>query len=142
MTTPGKTIDLSSLDTAAACDKGFEIELKHPVTKKGLEQYITVLGRDGKVYREHLNFVLNEKRKQSAINLRRGIEQELSTREQEEQEAIDSLVAVTVAFRNIYYKSEKLDFTPANARRLYTEQLFIMRQVDEAFADLENFMKS
>ena len=118
-------IDLSELDTIVASGRGFELELRHPTSEKPLGQFITILGKDSEQFRA-------AKRNRVAEPL---------TMEESEERSVMQLVAATTGFRNILYKGEKLEFSVANARRLYMEQLWIRRQVDKGIADLENFIK-
>ena len=55
-----KALDLSTLDTTAACDKGAEFELTHPITSAPLNIFITVLGKDSTAFKEHLRESINE----------------------------------------------------------------------------------
>lgn len=134
-----KALDLSSLDMAAACSKGFELELVHPISKAPLGQFITVVGKESPEFREHIRAKSNANLRKQAERQRRGKDQEVPTIEQIEAEAIDLLVACTKGFRDINYNGP-LEYSEANAKKLYAEQSWIRAQVDEAIADLENFM--
>jgi hypothetical protein len=138
--TKAAPIDLSSLDTAAACEKGFELELVHPVTKAPLGQFISVLGKDSKTFRDHIRRASNDRLRKQAMAQRRGKDADVLTIEQIEAEAIDLLVVCTTAFRDVSYKGAMLVFSEDAARKLYTEQTWIRGQVDEAVGDLELFM--
>lgn len=138
--TKAAPLDLSSLDTAVACEKGFELELVHPVTKAPLGQFITVLGKDSKPFRDHIRRASNDRLRKQAMAQRRGKDADVPTIEQIEGEAIDLLVVCTTGFRGIMYKGAELAFSDEAARKLYTEQPWIRGQVDEAVGDLELFM--
>lgn len=135
-----QVFDAASLDTVEACNKPFEIEIKHPVTGAPTGLFISVVGKDSEAYRGRLRAMANEMiQKQS----RGGVSK---TRVDEiEQKSIDALVAATVAWRSeddpehIMLRGEALPCTPANARKLYAI-LPIQEQVAEAVNDLGNFM--
>jgi hypothetical protein len=134
-------LDLGSLDTAAACDKGFELELAHPITRAPLGQFITVVGKDSKQFRDHVRRASNDRLRKQATQQRRGKDMEPPTVEQIEAEAIELLVNCTTGFREVNYGGP-LTYSEANARKLYTEQSWVRSQVDEAIGDLENFMSA
>jgi hypothetical protein len=138
--TKDKAIDLSSLDTAAACDKGFELELKHPVTHEPLGAFITVVGKDSKTFEDFVRRQSNDRLRRQFQNQRRGKDAEAPTVELIEADAISLLVACTTGFRNVTYKGSPLSFSEENVRLLYTEQKWVRGQVDEAVGDIENFM--
>lgn len=141
MNKPGETLDLSDLDTTKACDKGYKLELKHPITKIGLGQFITVVGRDSTAFQEAFNTARNKKLREEFNNSRRGVDQEPRSVESDENENIELLVASTLSFENITFEGNKLTFSQGNARLLYSKLKFVRRQVDEAIAELGNFMK-
>lgn len=138
--TKAAAIDLSSLDTSAACAKGFELELVHPVTKAPLGSFITVVGKDSPEFESCVKRQSNDRLRRQFQLQRKGKDADAPTVEQIEAEAIDLLVASTTAFRNVSYRNEVLIFSEDNAKRLYTEQKWVRAQVDEAIGDLENFM--
>ena len=45
-------LDLASLDTAALCEQGAELELTHPATGAPLGVYLTLAGVDSKTWRK------------------------------------------------------------------------------------------
>lgn len=151
-----KPLDISSFDTTAACDAGAEIELLAPGTNAKTGMFITVLGKDSEVFREHTKNNINENLRKRHQAEKKGKEAPVATAEEIEQKAIELLVLSTIGWRQetpkadksidnqpcLFYKGEWLSFNVANAKRLYSEQLWIRRQVDEAIGDLENFMKA
>jgi hypothetical protein len=134
-----KTIDLASLSTSAACDKGYELELTHPVTHDALGVFITVLGKDSSAFKQFIRTKANERIRRDLANQRRGKEADAPTVEQAERDAVELLVACTTGWRNVEFGGVKLEFTPENAAKLYQEG-WIRAQVDEAVGDLGNFM--
>lgn len=135
-------LDLSSLDTVAACDKGAKIELRHPVTNEPLGVFITVLGRDSQAFRDHMRTAINDRLRRESVAKRRGREPDLMTVEVGEAEAIDLLVVCTVGWEGVTYKGQPLEFSVPNAKTLYADLPWVRSQVDAAIGDLENFMKA
>lgn len=129
-------LDLADLDPAVACAKGFELELVHPVSERGLGVFITVQGSESqayqRVYRERVDEMLNRSAKGKA---------KPDTPEQIEKKGAALLAEVTTGWRGVVLGGEELPFTPANARKLYEEQRWVRQQVDRAVHDLGNFMK-
>ncbi len=153
--TKNKMIDLADMDTGAASDKGAEIELRHPTTNAKLGMFISVLGKDSEVFREHTKHRANERLRREAMAERTGKPLDPPTAEEAEEKAVELLTLCTTGWRqetkegdevkseaSLFYKGEKLAFNVANCKRLYAEQLWIRRQVDVAIGDLENFMKA
>jgi len=143
-------LDLDALDTCAACDKGAEIELRHPTTGEPVGIFVTILGKDSEVFRQHVKEDVNTRIRRQALADKRGKDVAPPTAEEAEEKATDLLVVCTVGWRQriegdnfkstITYKGEELAFTVANAKKLYSNLLWFRRQVDEAIGDLENFM--
>lgn len=135
-----KPVDLASLDLAAAAEKGFELELLHPVTKAPLGTFITLVGKDSTTFRDHVRRSANDRLRKQAVSQRRGSEAEVPTIERIEADAIELLVVCTTGWRGVTYKGADLPFTPANAKTLYTDLPWIREQVDQAVGDVENFL--
>lgn len=141
--TKTKAFDLSSLDTAAACDNPFKLELVHPVSKEPLGCGVMVVGKDSATFKGHVRKKANERLRKQAMHSRRGKDTEIPTIEQIEAEAIDLLVACTTGFwGDLVVDNEPLAFSPDNARRLYERFGWAREQVDEAVGDVENFIKA
>lgn len=137
-----KPIDLASLDLTAAADKGFELELLHPVTKAPLGVFVGLVGKDSTVFREHVRRTANDRLRKQAMQQRRGKDVDVPTVEKIEAEAIELLAACTTGWRNLEYRGVSLPFSAVNARVIYTDLPWIREQVDEAIGDLENFTQS
>lgn len=144
------SLDLDALDTGAACDKGAEIELKHPTTGDSLGLFVTILGKDSQVFRDHVKQDVNARIRREALATKRGKDVPPPTAEDAEEKATELLVICTLGWRQrnsdgtfkntITYKGEELAFNVLNAKTIYTNLLWFRRQVDEAIGDLENFM--
>lgn len=138
-------MDLSTLDTVAACNKGAEVELLHPVSRAPLGVFVTVLGSDSDTFKELLRSRVDERIRREALARKRGRELETPTVAQREAESIETLCACTTGWRTgdeptLTLHGEALPFSIPNAKRVYTDLLWVRKQVDEAVADLENFM--
>ena len=135
-----QSIDLATLDTTAACNKGAEIELKHPVTNAPLGVFITVLGRDSDTFKDYIRHSINDQIRKEAIAKKRGRDMEVQTLEMREADTIELLTVCTVGWKNVVMGGNELPFNVANAKRVYSDRPWIRQQVNEAIGDLENFM--
>lgn len=147
MTDQAQSIDLADLDTTAACDKGAEIELVHPVTRAPLGIFWGVLGRDSTAVQEHTRARYDADMRKAAQARKRGKDVDLLTQEQQVERGIELLVAASTHWRTgseatLKFEGEKLAFSKANATRVLQRMKWIRDQIDEAAADLENFMKA
>lgn len=137
-------LDLASLDTVAACNDGAEIELLHPTTRAPLGIYIRVYGKDSDAFRKHLRQSVNARLRKTALERKRGAP-DIPTVEAGEEEAIAALAACTINWRTndqhfIVFAGEQLLCSSANAVKIYSRLPWIKEQIDEAIADLENFL--
>lgn len=155
MTKPNPNIiDISSMDTKAASNKGGEFELRHPTTGAKTGMFITVLGKDSDTFIEHTRAAANERIRLAAQAQKTGRDVEVPTAEGAEEKALELLTICTLSWRqeytegdevknqaSLFYNGEWLPFNAMNCLRLYREQLWIRRQVDTEIGILENFMK-
>lgn len=146
--TKANVFDAATLNTFEACNKPTEIEIKHPVSGVGTGIFISVLGKDSDAYRGRVRAMAEEQLRRQAMGRNGASDGSL---EKLEQKNIDALVAATVGWRSeadgksepvIHVGEEKLEFSAANGRRIYTEILPIRDQVSEAISELGNFMKA
>lgn len=140
-------LDLASLDTVAACDAGAEIELLHPTTDAPLGIFISVLGRDSRVFKDYTRQSINTRLRKEAVNRKRGRDPEVATVEAAEEDSTAALVACTQGWRTgdvktLLFKGQALPFSPPNALLVYNALPWIKRQVDEGIGDLANFLKT
>ncbi len=124
-------LDLATLDTAALCEEGAELELTHPKTGEGLGVFITVAGIDSKKWRRALN-AIGEKRanKRSKLTAEEGI-----------AGAVDILARCTIAWRNVTLDGAELPCTEENARTLYTRLPWVREQVDTFASDRGSYLQ-
>jgi hypothetical protein len=154
MTNKPKGFDLAALDSGNACDKGAEIEIVD-LENKPTGIFITVLGKDSQVFREHVKQDVNARIRREALATKRGKDVPPPTAEEAEAKATELLILCTLGWRQkldtaegepekfkdaITYGNEELAFNVANCKRIYETLLPVRRQVDEAIGDLENFI--
>lgn len=135
------SFDLNSLDTIAACNKPFEVEIKD-VHGNPTGFFISVLGRDSDVYRKLVREEADAELRQQARGKR-----EPESIDKIEDKNLKGLVAATVSWRfgeskTVPLDGEELECTPANARKVYERLLPVRNQVQEAIANVENFMSA
>ncbi len=148
-------LDLATLDTEVASDKGARIEILHPVAGS-VGVFITLLGKHSQVFRDIVRDRINRKVREKANADRRGKAAELPTAEANEAEAIELLVACTLGWDTevrdskgeiieakptLFFGGEELAFSVPNAFKVY-KTIWVREGVDEAIGDLENFMQA
>jgi hypothetical protein len=146
-----ENVDLSCLDTRSACDAGAEIELRHPVTNAGLGIFITVLGKDSSAFQDYVNHSINENVRKAQARRHTNKEPEIITAEQTEERTVEMLTVCTKSwrwgdkpvfpFQKMGSSLEELEFSVPNVKRVYSELPVVRKQIDEAIADLANFLK-
>lgn len=135
-----QSFDLGALDTVEACNKPAEIEIRHPVSGEGTGVFFSVLGRDSDTYRSRIRSLADQQLRNQALG-----KAPIETIDTLERRNIDALVAATVGWRSgdeatVTLNGEKLDFSQANARKVYEALLPVREQVAEALSNLGNFM--
>lgn len=139
MTAKKQAFNLAALDTVAACNKPFEVQIKD-VHGNPTPFFISVLGKDSDVYRTFVDSLADERIKRQAT----GKADEVSLTKIQSTN-IEGLVIVTKGWRvadsnTITLGDEELDCTPANVRKVYERLIPVREQVAEAVNDLANFM--
>lgn len=137
-------MDLSKLNSVAACNAGFELELFHPGTKEGLGVFVTVLGQDSDEYRKV--FQVQQRKRLDRAMRGGGIRiKSVASPESLEQDANELLAACTKSWRtgeeqHLLIGGEKLECSRDNAMRVYRDYPWIKEQVDDAVNDRANFL--
>lgn len=134
-------IDLDDLDLAAACDRGYELELTHPVSKKPLGVFISIVGKESETFKGYIRKETNDKLAKDALRSKNGQEPELETMEMVDERGIALLATCTTGWRNVKYKGKDLSYSRENVIKLYTNLSWVKIQVDRAIGNLANFMK-
>jgi hypothetical protein len=136
-------MDLSTFDTVAAADRGAVLHLSSPKTGTPMfdeetKQPVTIslLGSDSKRYTDFVHKAKNKRIQSIGRMGRRG----RATSEEAEAEQLELAVKCTVAWAHIIYKGQKLEFSEANVRLLYTEVPVVYDQVVEFMEDRSNYL--
>ena len=127
-------MDLKDLDVVAAANRGADVELVHPITREPLDATITILGRDSDEYRA----AISEQARKRAQSRNKGA---ISFAEADDG-AMEILVACTIGWDGIVENGDPIQFSLAEARRIYKKYPWIREQVDEALADRALFLPS
>jgi hypothetical protein len=151
-------LDLASLDTIAASDKGADIVILHPITKDPIGIFVTVLGKHSEAFRELVKERSNKRIREDSLNARRGKFGKIKTAEEYEAEAIEMLCACTLGWGKctvdkdgniaektgdtMLFDGEQLPWNVGNGQKVYRRMIWLRQQVDDGIGDLENFMKA
>ncbi len=139
-------IDLATLDTTTASDKGARIPMVHPISKEPIGVFVTVLGKHSETFRELVRERANEGIKKSSERARRGKQMPVRTAEELEREALELLIACTMGWDSgegenyILFQGTQYEFNAKNGMLLYSKLIWLRDQVDDAIGDLENFI--
>lgn len=136
-------MDLSKLDTVAACDEGADLELTHPITgavltdeKTGEAVSIKLIGADSKEY-QSLTHKAQTKRLNKRLS-RGGVVK--MTAEELDADALELLVHCTKGWKHVLVDGKELVFNETNARQLYTRFPWIRDQVSDFVQERANFL--
>jgi len=133
------SFDLGSFDTKTASEAGQEFEIIHP-THGGTGFFITTLGTHSQRVQTELKRIQNRANAARKGTVRRG----------EEEEGAQFLADVTTSWRSadrqgkerpVTLNGEVVEFSNANAKRMYLEFPLIAGQVTEHVLDSANFLK-
>lgn len=123
----------------AAADTGVQMTVRNPATGLPMEgETITLLGKDSKVYRDHV-----AKRERALLdhvnNTRRPPK---LSQDQIKQQALDDLMVLTIGWALTDVNGDPLQFSKDAARDLYSdpEVAFVREQVEEFVQDRANFL--
>lgn len=132
-------IDLSSLDTVAGANKGFDVKIYHPGTLADLGITITVLGKDSDEFLK----VSRKQQKKRIDRLQKGGFRGISglSAEETEKDGIELLASCTMGWIGVVLEGEDLPFSHENAVEVYTRFPWIKEQVDTAIGDRSNFLE-
>ena len=123
-------IDLASLDTAALCEQGAELELTGPGTGEPLGVYLTLAGMDSRVWRRAANALAEKRTRQrhrvTADEVRTG--------------TIEILARCTLGWRHVVVDGQELPCNVENARELYSRFPWICEQADAFCSDRGSFL--
>lgn len=138
MTKKKSGFNLAKLDTIAACNKPIEIEIRD-TDGEPTGVFFSIVGRDSDAVRARMR-AIGEEEMQAEIT---GASQAI---DKAERRTISTLVAATTGWRDgdnptLEWGSDRLEFSPDNAARVYGGILPIRDQVSAALFDISRFMK-
>lgn len=142
-------LDFDSLDTSAAAEKGAEIELFHPETKKPLGVFVSIIGMESPEVKAEIRKDINRERVKEFQASRNAKDAAPKTIEEQEAETVKLAARVCKGWRTvidgksepvIYWKGEKLDFTSDNVSRWLVNFSWARVQIIEAAGDLGIFL--
>ena len=134
---------LSRHDTISACDNPAEIEIVDPKTKVPTGEFISLIGKDSKEFRDYTRDKTNTRLRKDAMAQKRGKDPEIRTVEGIEAENIELLVTCTKGWRGfIDDDGNEIPFNVQNAIFMYKNFPDIYDSVNSAIGDLDNFMKA
>lgn len=123
-----KTIDLATLDTGVNANQGVELELEHPKTGEPMGIFITVAGRDSKVWRRAIGDIADRNKSRTR------------TPDMVYREDIELTARCTLGWRNMVVDGQPLDFSFANAKAIYERFAWIKEQADNFKDNRANFL--
>lgn len=124
--------DFSELLTQEDHDRGAEINILHPVTKKTTNIFIKVAGIDSKRWMESKNKVTK-----SLAGLSEKEIKEFDTHEL----AISCLAHATMGWRGVTSDDKELPFSLDKCKELYRGSPYVYSQVNKFIEDRANFTK-
>jgi hypothetical protein len=145
-------MDLANLYTKRLADEGVKMELLHPETREPLTfkpegedkerpMTITLRGADSDAYRQKQLKISNQRIKRSMSAGSRNAHVAIDA-EDLDKDALELLIASTVAWDGITINGELVEFSIDNVRQLYTEYPWIREQVDSFISDRSRFLPS
>lgn len=149
--TKASFLDFETLDTEAASEQPFELELLHPATKKPLGVFISIVGAESGEIKADVRKEINRdriKEFQAARN-KQGVEPE--TIEEQEADSVRLASKLAKGWRTVtdgksepvvIWKGEKLDFSSDNLTRWLLQFSWARVQILDASRDLGNFLKN
>jgi hypothetical protein len=137
--TKAKKFDLADLDTVAACNKATEINIRHPATDEPTDVFISALGKDSDKYQAAIERLAEEGMRNRAIGLKDDNSAQDTLRKN-----ISVLAEVTTGWRTgdgafVTVGGDDLEFSTANAVKLYGKLKFVREQVMGGIFNLANF---
>lgn len=142
-------LDFDSVDTGQACERPFDLELTHPATNAPLGVFVSILGSESAAFKGEIRKEINKERMKEFELRRSKKEADPKTIEQDEADSVRLAAKLVTGWRTvkdgksepvIYWKGEKLDFTPDNLNRWLAHFAWVRVQIVEAANQLGNFL--
>lgn len=125
-------MDLNSLNVSAAADKGAAMQVKHPSTGINIEgMTVTLLGTDSKKYRDSIKTRARKFKRDQVIDF-----------DQSEVDECETLANITLGWTGFDEDGKAIEFTKANAQRIYLQHVWLREQVGAFISDRSNFLKA
>lgn len=131
-------VDLSTLDTVAGANNGFDVVIYHPGTLANLGITISVLGKDSDEFQK----VSRKHQKKRLDRLSKGGFRGMAglSAEESERDGLELLAACTMGWTGVVLDGKDVPFSTENAIDIYTRFPWIREQVDIAMGDRSNFL--
>ena len=118
--------DLLTLDLKGFAEQGVSIQLKHPVTGKKLESFITIQGADSAEYKNAMIAVSKAS--------------SLSDKTDHEADGAKILALITLGWTGLKFGAEEVKYSEEEAIKLYARFGWISDQVFSAVNDRKLFL--
>ena len=138
--TKQKGFDLALLDTKAASEHSFPLQLRHPHTDEPLGAVIHIVGDECEAVRDFTRKLMQKTQSRESLARKRG-KDVVPQLEELEEAVVDSAVARTTGWDDLWLGGEAVVFSEQKARELYAQYEWIRTQVMDASKDLGNFIK-
>jgi hypothetical protein len=133
------TVDLAQIDTVAASNEGFRVQIYHPGTHEDLDIMIDVLGKDSDECQKMSRI---QSKKRMAKMAKGGYRSnQVIPLEEIEADNLELLAACTKGWTNVILDGKLVECNKANAVMIYERFPWIKEQVDIAIGDRANFIK-
>ena len=149
MTKAATTFDFADLDISKAGDRPFEFEINHPQTEKGLGVFVSVVGAESNTFQSYMREEANKVREDAWRKRNSKKADEMMTVEREEDFILAAIAHCMTGWRTeiegksepiIFIAGERMEFNQANAVRWLKQFRWVRQQVNDATADLSNFI--
>lgn len=134
-----KTIDLSSIDTVAGSNEGFEVQIYHPGTNEDLGITINILGKDSDEFQKVSR--AQSKKRMAKLAKGGGFRTSVISVEEIDRDGLELLAACTKSWSGVIVEGKTVECNKDNAIDLYERFPWIKEQVDAAMGDRANFIK-
>ncbi len=136
---PVAPVDLSSLDSIEAANKGAPVELYSPITGKDLNIRVFLVGRDSDTFKEAST---EQNRRRIQKMSKGGFRPGNAPIDDSDKEGIALLAACTTGWENMLLEGKQVPFSRKAAIDIYTRFPWIKEQIDNAVGDRALFMKA
>lgn len=145
-----QAFDFDALDLARETNNPVEIEIVHPATEKGLGVFVSVVGAESEKFQTYMRAEVNKARQDAYLKRNRKADAPVPF-EEEEATITRAIAACITAWRTvvdgksepaIFNKGERIEFSEAAALKWLTQYPWVRKQINDATADLLNFIKA